>query len=77
MSGPLLWARVATLLMRFSNGMDAEATDTHTYVDDPLSVVVGSGHSAKMKFMKMAVLWRLLGSDFLLVKVALGERCRG
>ena len=41
-SGPLLWARVAALLMRFANALDHETTDQHTFVDGPLSVAVGT-----------------------------------
>ena len=73
-SGPLLWARVAALVMRMTNAMDHRTTDQHTFVDDPLAVTIGTEREAKMRFAKMALLWRVLGFKLSERKGAFGKQ---
>ena len=73
-SGPLLWARVAALVMRFTCALNPDRTDLHTYVDDPLAVTVGTTAEAKKNFSKMILLWQVLGFKLSVLKGAFGMK---
>ena len=73
-SGPLLWARVAALVMRFTCALNYEHTDQHTYVDDPLAVTIGTAAVAKQRFAMMILLWRVLGFKLSIKKGAFGQK---
>ena len=73
-SGPLLWARVAALVMRFTAALHPKKTNQHTYVDDPLAVTVGTYATSKRRFAMMILLWRILGFKLSIRKGAFGQR---
>ena len=54
--------------------MDHRTTDQHTFVDDPLAVTIGTEREAKMRFAKMALLWRVLGFKLSERKGAFGKQ---
>ena len=73
-SGPLLWGRVAALIMRCTCALEPTKSNQHTYVDDPLVVVAGTRAECKAKFSKFILLWRLLGFNLSLPKGAFGQQ---
>ena len=63
-SGPLIWGRVAALLMRLIAAMlfDAPAR-LQCFVDDPLAAVAGTLEVRRVIMWRMVVLWRALGFE--------------
>ena len=61
-SGPLLWGRVAALLMRITAAaIYSDLARLQCFVDDPLLVTAGTPARRRAVMWKVAVLWHALG----------------
>ena len=61
-SGPLVWGRVAALLMRITAVLHHEETDeVECFVDDPLFFFGGTPSERDRLFLRTVVLWLALG----------------
>ena len=61
-SGPLLWGRVAALLMRLTAAaLYREHVRIQCFVDDPVATLAGTPVRRRLNIWKMVVRWRALG----------------
>ena len=61
MPGPLLWGRVAALLMRMTQAVATGAGFIHCYVDDPVLIVYGTPAARRRLVLKIVLLWLAVG----------------
>ena len=71
--GPLVWGRVAALLMRIAAAcVERDRTGLQCYVDDPLAVVRGDLATRNKQLLFIVVLWVALGFELSWAKGARG-----
>ena len=73
-SGPLLWGRVAALIMRSTVAMfNDDAARAQCYVDDPILVIKGTTTQRKAVLRQVVLWWLALGFPFSWHKAQLGQ----
>ena len=64
-SGPLVWGRIAALLMRLTTAMHVhEKVRMQCFVDDPFIVIGGSKRERDVILLRIVLLWIALGTSY-------------